>query len=361
MLCIQTFSHVQQDNEQGHPNRKIALNLSDVHSVVNSIDQFLDATDSNDRDRLWSLLIEAWFKSFTTYFQRIKQICSLNQLTSIDDYLNGYYQDVLTNQITVARSLTGFGLFIDYQPDEHRFKNYHPFFDVQLTSCTHFDLVLLVMKVQIVLAQLNIEYFMGTNTLIGAMRHHDIVPWHNFVEFMLPDSCKKILFKQLILKFQFDIREINVVRIDRERQESIYHLSQAKHSHVLIELKFYQETEREIFGPWIDTKTSMINDRIEKSEIFPVNLRPFGPLLLPTIRNSYSLISSTDISMCYSTSTSTNNDKHRNVTCQQLEHLYTFVRSERSWRHGFCEETVKTNRRPYRILSYFRYTCRENG
>jgi hypothetical protein len=319
--------------------------------MTNLIDQFLNTKDYNERDKLWLLIVKSWSKSFEIYVQRTETICSSLSFDFIDKYLNQYTKKLFLDNPDFQRHLTGFGLFFDYNPDEIRSQNHHIFHNVFLSPCTYFELIVLIMKVQFILSELNIPYFIGENTLIGAQRHHDIVPWHSIIEFNLPLNSKKIFLKNINKKFQLVFQQVNDTYINKKHIGFIYR--------IFIEKKFWPQIEIYFFE-------EKLNINIGFHNVFPLHLRPFGPLLLSTFHNSHTIIPIQKLNICeslswnYQLGKETDIDHQWRIPCEQLHQVYSFVQTRYSWQRGYCEETLETKYRPYRILSYFRYRCQEN-
>ncbi|CAF4876477.1 unnamed protein product, partial [Rotaria sp. Silwood1] len=168
--CIISFKHFlivsSLLDKQSINHKSVVYNASDPFVMTNLIDQFLHTTDYNERDQLWSLVVQSWSKSFELYLKRTKTICSLSSSSLlsfefIDQYLNQYTKKLLVDNIDFQRRLTAFGLFFDYNVKDIRSKNHHILHNMYLSSCTYFELIVLIMKVQYVLLELNIDYFIG--------------------------------------------------------------------------------------------------------------------------------------------------------------------------------------------------------
>lgn len=358
--CIISFSHFllipssnDADAETGKYKSGI-YNLSDSFMVTNIIDQFLDSQDNKERDKLWSLLVQSWSISFVLYLNRTETVCSLSlsSVHFIRKYLNEYKTKLLLDNTDLQRQLTGFGLFFDYNLEIMRSKDHHILRNFFLSPCIYFELIILIMKVQFILFELNIHYFIGRNTLIGVLRHHDIVPWHSIVEFNLPLNSKKKFLDNINKKFQLEFQQVNETYINKKQIGFIYKIFIENKFWPQIEIYFYQENS-------YDIKIGSL----QKNDIFPFHLRPFGPILLISIQNHQAIVSMQQLNVCESISWNhqlgkqTNIDQQQRISCEQLYTVYPFVQSKHSWRRGYCEETLKTKRIP---LSYFRYFCQGN-
>jgi hypothetical protein len=199
------------------------------------------------------------------------------------------------------------------------------------------------MQVQFLLFELNIDYFIGQNTLLGAVRHHDIVPWHSMIELNLPLDSKQKFLENIEKNFQLISQEVNDSYITERQIGFIYKIFNGNKTWPHIEIYFDQEHSI--------------------GHIFPLHLRPFGPLLLHSIQNP---LAHRRLNICESLSwdhqlgRKIEIDRQWRMPCEQLHAVYSFVQTRYSWRRGYCEEILKTKRVPFRTLSYFRYTCREN-
>ena len=354
-------------DEQFQHHSSIIYNISDPFVMTNLIDQFLDTSDSNDRDQLWSLLVQSWSKSFELYIQRTQIICSSStSFQFIYNHLQDYTKTLLTNNIEVQRHLTGFGLFFDYDSKEIRNKNNHPSYDTHLSLCTYFDLLVLLMKVQLTLHELKIEYFIGRNTLTGSLRHHDMIPWDSIAELNLPLAKRDFFIANIETKFDMFAFRVNESYVPLEQMGLIYKVVTKNQQWPQIEVYFYDENAQQIFDPPLRDKTASRIGILQKTDVFPLQLRPFGPLLLYSLKNPQAMVPVRHLSICeisawnHQFSEATDSSHQWRVPCEQLQPIYFFVQSKTSWRRGYCEETLKTKRRPYRVLSYFRYMCQEN-
>ncbi|CAF0760954.1 unnamed protein product [Rotaria sp. Silwood1] len=373
--CIISFKHFlivsSLLDKQSINHKSVVYNASDPFVMTNLIDQFLHTTDYNERDQLWSLVVQSWSKSFELYLKRTKTICSLSSSSLlsfefIDQYLNQYTKKLLVDNIDFQRRLTAFGLFFDYNVKDIRSKNHHILHNMYLSSCTYFELIVLIMKVQYVLLELNIDYFIGQNTLLGALRHHDIVPWHSIVEFNLPLLSKAKFIENINKNFQLVLQQVNNAYINKKQNGFIYKVFTADKSWPQIEIYFYQENSTHIFDSYNNNHLNMKIGYLQKNDVFPFQFRPFGPILIHSIRNPYAMISLPKLNICenlawnHRLEKATDTDHQRRIPCEQLYKIYSFVQSRQSWRRGYCEETLKTKRVPHRTLSYFRCICQES-
>ncbi|CAF1676478.1 unnamed protein product [Rotaria magnacalcarata] len=347
------------------------FNTSDPLVMINLVDQFLHREDSNERDKLWLLIVQGWLNSFEIYSESAEIICTSasfsSSLTFIRQYLRDYAEKLFLDNIDLQKHMIGFGVFYDYDVKEIRSKTHDILPNLFLSVCTYYELIVLIMKVQLVLAELNINYFIGKNTLLGSLRHHDIVPWSSIVEFSLPLFSKKKFINNINKKYELVSQEVTNAYINKEQIGLIYKVSSAPKSWPQIEIYFYDENSTQIYDSYIShTETTAKIGYLKKEDVFPIQMRPFGPLLLHSIRNPQAMISIQKLNTCESFPWDHQLDKATDkngpiqIPCEQLRRVYSFVETRTSWRRGYCEEKITTKRLPYRTLSYFRYNCSEN-
>ncbi len=88
--------------------------------------------------------------------------------------------------------------------------------------CDYFHMMQLMINVQLILHQAQIKYFLTKGTLIGVLRHHDVIPWDTDIDLFIPSSATpKILrsFRQLDLslnKLSTTTMESRTTRIAKE-------------------------------------------------------------------------------------------------------------------------------------------------
>ena len=371
IYCIEQFLTISwASNEKLMTHKSLVYNTSNSFIMTNIIDQFLYTNNDQERDELWSLIVQGWLKFFKLYLKRTEISCSSSLLLSNNDiqqYLEQYQTKLLSNSKIFQKQLTGLGLFFDYDLKEIRFNDHHVLHNVFHSSCTYFELIMLIIKVQLILFELNINYFIGQNTLIGALRHHDIVPWHTIIEFNLPLHSKTKLINNINKKFQLVLEQVNDTYVHEKQIGFIYKISHQNQRWPQIEIYFYQENSKQIFDSNNNKKnlTTMKIGYLNKTDIFPLHFRPFGPIFLHSIRNFQAMISIEQLNNCQSMSWDHRLRKQIDInlqyqiSCEQLYRTYSFVQTRSSWRRGYCEETLKARRAPFRTLSYFRNTCQE--
>ncbi|CAF3070822.1 unnamed protein product [Rotaria socialis] len=347
------------------------FNASDSLVIVNLIDQFLHKNDPNERDELWSLIVQDWLNSFQMYSESAEIICTTSSFASslafIHQHLYDYAEKLLSKNKDLQKHLIGFGVFFDYDVKEIRSKSHDILRNLFLSICTYYELIVLIIKVQLALIELNINYFIGKNTLLGSLRHHDIIPWSSIVEFSLPLYSKTKFIDNINKKYELVLQEVTNAYINQKQIGLVYKVSSGSKPWPQIEIYFYEENSTQIYDSYINGNESAVKiGYLKKEDVFPIQLRPFGPLLLHSIRNPQAMISIQTLNTCESfpwnhqLEKQTDKNDHIQMSCERLHRVYSFVETRASWRRDYCEEKITTKRLPYRTLSYFRYNCSEN-
>lgn len=377
VVCLFSYKHfvkkssvTEQKSIIRHKN--VVYNTSNSFVMTNLIDQFLHTDNLNERDSLWSLIIKGWSNAFRLYLHATKLTCSSSNALStfdfIDNHLDEYRQKLLLSNTNFQRHSTAFGIFFEYNLKELRSKDHPVLHNVFLSPCIYFELIVLMMKLQLLLVELNIEYFIGKNTLLGSLRHHDIVPWHSIVEFNLPLNSKTKFLSNINKKYSIVSQEVHGTYINQQQTGFIYKIFIENKPWPQIEIYFYQKNATHIYDSYDNYSNNLMIKigHLKRTDVFPLQLRPFGPILVNSIINSKAMISMEEINICenlpwnHETDKPTYNKDQRQIPCELLHKSYSFAEIRNSWRRGFCEQTVKTSYVPYNSLSYFRYTCSEN-
>ena len=353
------------NDEDIRRHKSIIFNVSNPWVLANLIDQYLDTSDPGDRDELWPLLVDGWSASFQTYLQRTERRCSpSSSFDFVNSHLDQYTSAVIAANLEAQTHVTDFGLYFDYDYREvNAMTHQHAPRTSALSSCRYFDLIVLLMKIQLVLHELDVEYFIGSNALIGSIRHHDLIPWHTTVELNVPLFKRQEFLHGIGSRFQLTSQQVNRPYIDDKSLGLIYKIFARDRTWPHVEICFYNETAYEIFDSLGDGHRTFTTKSLLRKDVFPGHLRPFGPLLLFSMNNSRAVVSVDTLNTCenspwdHQQETPTAANEQWRVPCVDLYGTYSFVQSKSHWRRGHCEDTLHTSNPPRRALSYFRRTC----
>jgi hypothetical protein len=157
-----------------------------------------------DIQSIWNQLIEVWHRILRKFVHDACELCHKNQSycyesMDIDRYV--YYINESFYPINEMKRPGGMGIFYYFDLKTLRSVN-NSILPSDVLPCDYFHMMQLMINVQLILHQAQIKYFLTKGTLIGVLRHHDVIPWDTDIDLFIPSSATaKILtsFRQLDL------------------------------------------------------------------------------------------------------------------------------------------------------------------
>ena len=155
-----------------------------------------------DIQSIWNRLMEGWHGILKKFVHDACELCHRNHsycYESMDIARYVYYLNQSFYPINEIKRPVGMGLFYYFDLKTLRSVN-NSILPSDVLPCDYFHMMQLMINVQLILHQAQIKYFLTKGTLIGALRHHDVIPWDTDIDLFIPASATaKILrsFRQL--------------------------------------------------------------------------------------------------------------------------------------------------------------------
>lgn len=196
------------------------------------------------------------------------------------------------------------------------------------TRCEHYLVMNLLLTIEKICRKYQIEMILYSGTLLGSWRHHDIIPWDDDVDVIIPYEFRKSFIRSLNEFNQTLIRYyVHKTKRKRTKYYKIFY-SQMNSAGTFswkfpfIDVFLYKTNETHF---WQITDKDMA---VHLNDVFPLVLRPLGELWLPTPRNPEKFFSFDPFDDCLG-----HFWNHRNETqiptieikCHQLTNSYPFV------------------------------------
>jgi phosphorylcholine metabolism protein LicD len=210
-LFIMTFIKRYQSERKtirSKPIEKISSSSSKSLPFTNVkllLDQLFDPLRSLiDIQLIWNKLLKTWHEVLIKCVHDACELCHENHsdcYESID--LSRYIYQINESFYPFDETKRPSGMGIYYYFD---LKTLHSLNDSILSSdvsyCDYFHMIQLMINVQLILHQSQIKYFVTKGTLIGVLRHHDVIPWDSDIDLFIPKTAtNKLLtsFRQIDL------------------------------------------------------------------------------------------------------------------------------------------------------------------
>ncbi|CAF1348317.1 unnamed protein product [Adineta ricciae] len=157
-----------------------------------------------------------------------------------------------------------------------------------VTKCEHRIMMQLLKRFDQLTRKYSLEYMIIDGTLLGSWRHHDLIPWDDDIDLMMSVKLKSRLNMAIEAESFSSPYYIEFHRRwDAPKAFEYYKfyfstspkLSEHPWRYPFIDLIFYHENSTHL---WQENMQHI--STISKQKIFPLELRPFGSLWLPSPR-----------------------------------------------------------------------------
>jgi hypothetical protein len=208
-LCTIMIVFHQSDQHDEHIEIKSHSSVFSLNSVLTYeqvkilLDQLFDRTiPMVNIQAIWNQLMNVWREILTKFIHDACESCHNNDsycYESIDIVRYIHYINASFYPLNETKRPLGMGVFYYFDLRILRSVN-NSILPTDVTHCDYFHMMQLMINVQLVLHQAQIKYFLTKGTLIGVLRHHDVIPWDTDIDLFIPSSAtSKILksFRQL--------------------------------------------------------------------------------------------------------------------------------------------------------------------
>lgn len=386
-----------------------SLGFDQVKQLLENL--FNSHTSLKDIQSIWNQLMNIWRQILEKFLLDACQSCHQNGTycyDSIDISRYIYYINETFYPRDESKRPVGMGLYHYFDLKNVRSVN-NTILPTDVSFCDYFHMLQLMINVQTILHQAQIKYFLTKGTLIGVLRHHDVIPWDTDIDIFIPSSAiPKILrsFRQLQApankgatttsttttttttmansikrlgkdraSFHKDLVVYRFRNIYKVTSYKIFSLrsplvNRTNYRWPKIDIFPYEENATHIYAyPKHQHNLGTMN-YLAKSNVDPVYLRVLGPLLIPSprqprlsLKSMVKLGRSNVFFACEG-----NAFLHRynrgptnswRVPCKELHRTYPFVKNERNSTTGICNEELKFPQLN-RSLSIYMYRCEED-
>ena len=379
LACCLIFIH----QHSSHHQKSQRKSFDDVKGLL--IQLFDPSIGLKDLQRTWNELIKIWRNILQKFLHDACELCHPNQFDcpqSLD--LVAYINQINQSFYPFNASTRPYGMGINYYFDLQTFHSLnHSLLPTDVTFCDYFHLIRLFAQVQTILHRGNIEYFLTKGTLLGTLRHHDVIPWDGDIDLFIPiSSVKKCLkiFSQLKKSNSTrgnDTQDLVIYRFRNIYGMESYKIFSLRSPRVngtdyrwpKIDLFPYQENSTHISAYPKHQHNLGTMSSMNRTDIHPLYPRLLGPLLVPSpyhprksLKAMIKLGRSDLFDVCEGNRYSDRDNQQLRepwrVPCKELHQSYLFVQSQRNASNGLCSEQLISSQRN-ETLSFYLYQCDE--
>ena len=157
----------------------------------------------------------------------------------------------------------------------------------RITPCEHHRTMHLLMIIARICREHNLTFAMSDGTVLGSWRHHDIIPWDDDVDLMMPIE-DQLSFLRALEELQGTVVQYYLIEYPLNNQPYAIVFFQYKPSPApstwtfpFVDIFFYLTNETHL---WY---SSHPNADMQLEHVFPLVMRPFGYFWLPAPREPH--------------------------------------------------------------------------
>lgn len=194
------------------------------------------------------------------------------------------------------------------------------------TPCEHSLMMILLQLFDQVCRDNHIEYFIGDGTLLGSLRHHDIIPWDTDADVWMPFD-KRLIFANAIQRLNSTLIQY-YPRGGSDPNRAYCKLSffptpfagRMPWHFPFLDIFYYRKNETHVW--------STDHDNYLATDVYPLMMRPLGSLWFPAPRNGFIFLNKKVLQTCRLHSYDHRAEKSHSaleVPCENLTGYYPFV------------------------------------
>lgn len=151
----------------------------------------------------------------------------------------------------------------------------------RITPCEHYLMMHLLMIIDRICRENNLTFAMSDGTLLGSWRHHDIIPWDDDVDLMMPIE-DQLSFLRALAKLKDTVVQFYLIEYPLNNQPYVKVffqytplVAQTTWTFPFVDIFFYLTNETHL---WY---SSHPDANMQVKHVFPLVMRPFGYFWLP--------------------------------------------------------------------------------